>query len=203
MHERPSQSAELRLAFSAFQALGQSLELGCSGLPPQASLQPMVNQALVEAFPPGCQPKIRADGRSPCAQATMGLILHQPQGGADHSWGLAMDAREGVQSPVQQPFLGNFSVTSNILAETHLTCARTLASTPRPEATFYLTAPLPMVCGFSLKDALPGHASWVAKPTGSWPGQAHPIALHHRVGGSLCLLGLTCHLPELRGAPRL
>lgn len=55
MHDLPSQSPVLRMAFSTFWATGQGLEPGARVLwaPAPTSLQPILYQALVEAFPQG------------------------------------------------------------------------------------------------------------------------------------------------------
>ena len=46
---------------------------------------------------------------------------------------------------------------------------------------------------------LPEHGSWLAKPTGSWSDQAHPIALLNQGTGEITL-PLGCDLPSARAA---
>ena len=97
----------------------------------------------------------------------MGLSLHQPQGAADHTQG----GDQGWKALHRVLLASPPTATS-----TPLTSARTLASRPpRPEATSLFMPPLSLAYRFSLKGALPEHGSWVAKPTGYWPGQAHAV----------------------------
>lgn len=65
----------------------------------------------------------------------MGLSLHQPQGGADHTRGGDQGQKVLHRVVLNLLLASSLPVTSNILTSTHLTSATTLASPPSPEAT--------------------------------------------------------------------
>lgn len=169
---------------------------------PASSFSPAHAQALGEVFSPGGQPQVSVWYKETLnREATVGLSLHQPQGGANHTRGSDQGCkvlRRVLLNPLSS---SSRTATGNILTSTHLTSAMTLASPPSPETTSVFMPPFPLAYRFSLKGGLPEHGSWVAKPTGSWPGQAHPVALCNQGTGEMTLPSCS-HPPSAAAAWR-